>query len=623
LPKPLTAERRSPSISPTEKPLMSPISKATIIISFLVFFGAAACGPKAIAPSTGHLTDQPTRTLSDIPNPVSQAVVLPPPKIIGKTELYSVVVDQVPVRELLFALGRDAKINVDIHPAISGLVSMNAIEQTLPQILNRLTKQVDMRYELDGPNLVLLPDTPYLKSYAVDYVNISRDSTTTVSVATQIATTGSGGSGGQSGGDNNSSTSIKSTSNNRFWQTLVENIKDILRETDKVFPADGGGAGQTAPSASAASTAAPARVPSPSTFREAAAVIANPETGIIVVRATSRQHENIQELLTNIQNTARRQVLIEATVVEVQLSDQYQQGVDWRFLNNSQSGINLVNLPQGPNPLPTGATPGGAHRYQDGIFGSGNPATFLLNYVNPFSSLGGAIDVTVSLLESFGKVKVLSSPKISVLNNQTALLKVVDNKVYFSMTVNPATISNGIVTSPATYTSTINTVPVGFVMSVTPQIDATDTITLNVRPTITRITSYAADPNPSLATANVSNLVPEIQTREMESILKVHSGEVAIMGGLMQDTIDHKADGIPILSEIPGIGDLFRYRNEVNNKTELVIFLRPVVLTEAGRDSAAQNYREYLPDRRFFQNKPESLAPDNRAEQSAGGEKSP
>ena len=218
-----------------------------------------------------------------------------------------------------------------------------------------------------------------------------------------------------------------------------------------------------------------------------------------------------------------------------------------------------------------------------------SPGFFIFDYANPTTRFGN-INATIQLLESFGKVKVLSSPKISVLNNQTALLKVVDNSIFFTLKVTPAVLTaTGTIATPATYESKVETVPVGFVMSVTPQISADDEVTLNVRPTITRIVDYVDDPNPELRKQNVISKVPVIQAREMESILKVQSGQVAVMGGLMQDSVDNKKDAIPLLGSVPVIGSLFSYRNESASKTELVIFLRPVVVKDA---SLAGDYRD-------------------------------
>ena len=548
----------------------------------------AGCGTQAIAPSTSHIQET-NRSQDTIPETVRQSASISPPKPTPKVETYSVAVYKVPVQSLLFALARDAKVNVDIHSGIEGEITLNALDQTLPQILSRIAKQVDMRFELNGNNLVVLPDTPFLRNYKIDYVNVSRDTNSTVSIATQISTA-SGDSGSSGSGNNNSTTTVSNTSNNRFWTTLVENIKDTLRETDKQLP-DNNAANSTTqagtPTAnggtpSNATPNTPARQPA---YREAASVIANPETGLIAVRATGRQHEKIQEFLDMVMSSAKRQVLIEATVIEVQLNDQYQQGINWSSLRTSPNEGPSVSFGQANGTaLPSGINPG----LSQGILN--------FNFLKPLTGLGN-IAATIQLLESFGKVKVLSSPKISVLNNQTALLKVVDNRVYFTIT---ATTQQGSVNTPAitTYTSTLNTVPVGFVMSVTPQIADSEEVTINVRPSISRIIGFVQDPNPALSNAVVpvvSN-VPVIQTREMESVLKVSSGQIAVMGGLMQDSVNNLKDEVPGASKIPFFGNALAYRNETATKSELVIFMRPIVVKDASLSGDYKNYRYLLPN---------------------------
>ena len=295
-----------------------------------------------------------------IPQANKRSIPLPPPKPNAKVETYSVIVTNVPAQEVLFALARDAKINLDIAPGVMGNVTLNAINQTLPQILTRIAKQVDMRYELDNGNLLVMADSPYLKTYKIDYVNMTRDADGGITNSTQV---GSGATGGATGGagSNNSQLGIKNSSKNHFWERLESNIKDILRETDKILPE--GSSETVVQQSNAASTTGTGVQPaanskkqvnvksgienSPnaatvegegvtvtkrSTFREAASVIANPESGIITVRATSRQHERIQEFISQIMNSSRRQVLIEATMVEVQLSKNYQQGINWQKL---------------------------------------------------------------------------------------------------------------------------------------------------------------------------------------------------------------------------------------------------------------------------------------------------
>ena len=552
---------------------------------------AGCAGPTQLQPSKQHLTPGPL--VAGPPPEFSVAPPSPPPpRPSTRQELYSVVMRDVPVQDLLFALARDAKLNIDIHPAITGTVTMNVSDQTLVEILDRVARQVDLRYDINGKNLSIQPDSPYLKNYRVDYPNIARETTSSI------------GSSSSVGGGSTSSTSISNVSSNRFWATLQTNLTDLLRETDKTVSDVGAGpATAAAPSAPAARPATPAAAsagsptlaaasavaaiavapsapaqaaPAPkSIFREAASVIANPETGNISVRATQSQHAKVREFLERVLSSARRQVLLEATIVEVDLSSQFQQGINWSILQT-----------------------GGANAGSALSISQGNAVSSMAEFTfKQFRLWNGDADLSAMLrmLESFGTLRVLSSPKISVLNNQSSVLKVVDNKVYFTLTVTPGTAAT--TTTPATaatYTTAATTVPIGFLMSVVPQISEGNEITLNLRPTISRITGYVADPSPDLAKAGVANRVPEVQTREMESMMRVQSGDIAILGGLMQDSRDNNSDEIPGLSKLPVIGNLFKYRNEASKKSELVIFLRPTVLTDASLNGDFRDYRASL-----------------------------
>lgn len=582
-----------------------------ILSALLLALLLGACTPTTLSdgPGAGHLQrDSVVSAPGTIPPPVQQSVSLPPPRATAKTETYSVVVNNVKVHDLLFALARDAKLNVDIHPGIIGEVTLNAIDQTLPQLLSRIAKQVDMRFELDGPNLAVMPDAPYLKSYKVDYVNIARDVTGTISTNTQISTSALGtGGGGGAGGGNTSRIQIENKSTNRFWESLEKNLKDLLHETDKIFPA---GSTETVTEQSAAQTTtgtgAPATTtgtatrlnqlaqtlagsPNPATlqntgatvvkrmtFREAASVIANQESGVITVRATSRQHEKVQEFIDRVMSGARRQVLIEATIVEVVLSDGYQQGIEWTRLT---SGTDYsITKPALTTNVGSAVTP------------------YVIKYSNrnPVSLLG-----SVELLRAFGTVKVLSSPKLTVLNNQTATLKVSEDFVYFNVkqdVVPGNTNTNATVTT----TTTPQSVSIGFFMSLTPQISDSGTITLNVRPSISSVAELKQDPNPSLAASNIKNLVPQIRMREIESMMRVESGDIAILGGLMEDRLENRAGRVAGLGDIPIFGELFNTRNNSSTKSELVILIRPTVIKDPSIDGDFSSFRDTLPGKDFF-----------------------
>ncbi|MDP1954467.1 MAG: pilus (MSHA type) biogenesis protein MshL [Polaromonas sp.] len=560
----------------------------------------------------GHLAEEPS-AVPALADPGGNAVNIPPlsagaprlpaPRAVKPQETYSVVVSNVNAQTLLFALARDAKLNLDVHPGITGTVTLNALDQTIGELLDRIGRQIDMRYELEGKNLFVLPDAPFLRLYKADYPNITRDSVSNTGSESQVATTGQGSA---TGTGNSSSASIRNTSNNRFWVTLTENIRDLLRETDRVIDTTAPAAPAAAPAAAAptiagaagavaravaggsapaatASAAVPASPAAPvPLYREAASVIANPETGVISVRATGKQHARVREFLDQVVGNARRQVLIEATIVEVALTNDYQQGVNWSIIRNAVApggtALGLALAPGGGTPLRTGVNPPSLGTFS--AFRTGSKTD---------------ISAAVRLLESFGKTRVLSSPKVSVMNNQAALLKVVDNRVYFTISVTPGTpASLGVPATAAVYTTTINTVPVGFLMNVTAQVGDDDEITLNLRPSVSRITSYANDPSPALAQAGITNRIPEIQTREFESIMKVRDGETAVLGGLMQDDQSNVTDQIPGVGGVPLVGELFKARSNQSNKSELVIFLRPTILRDSSIDGDASFIRSQL-----------------------------
>ncbi|WP_137936673.1 pilus (MSHA type) biogenesis protein MshL [Chitinivorax sp. B] len=619
----------------------------------LVVLSLVACTSfRPPIPDQIHLSSPPNR-VEDIPAPVAPLPVLPPPKPMAKPERYSVVVNHVPVDELLFALARDAKVNVDVHPGLDGTVTLNAINQTLPQLLERIANQVDMRWQMLGSNLVVMPEVPYVQHYKVDYVNMTRKMNSRVSVATAIATGGertTGGSSksaGQGEVGNISQAELSNVSENLFWASIRTSIIAIIestnaarsqeetrrtklevkRELARMTPAEreqregrvqsqkeemrkdaeisakaGAGAPklfdqlqQASSPADSAASAEPSALstrpsgPSASSAVDNKDVIVHPETGTLTVVANSRQHKEIQRFLQQVMASAQRQVLIEATIVEVDLSDQFQSGIDWSRIaegtrNYSNTGVSLTPATLVNSPF-TALT-----------FNIANPRLF-----------SGTFKSTIKLLETFGKTKVISSPKIMALNNQTALLKVVEEKVYFTTDIR-ITEATTTTAEKREYTSTLNTVPVGVVMNVTPQIAESGAVSLNVRPTISNITGYKVDPVPRLLKSDFDNLIPEIEVREMESTLKLMSGQVAVLGGLIRDKIEYKRDGLPWLSRLPGIGNLVSQRNDTGSKGELVIFLRPLVINDPSVNGDLAQFKPYLPSNLFFDDKRDNLA---------------
>lgn len=475
--------------------------------------------------SDGHLSADDLKQPQDIPKAVE---ILPPelpePAIKKNQKLLTVVVHEVPVSELLFSIARDAGVNLDMEAGIENRVTINAVQQPLTAIIDRIAEKSNLRYEIGEYGIYIRKDRPFLRTYRVDYLNMDRESSSKVSVSTQIASTGQGAvseGGGGEGGDNSSDTAVTNKSSNAFWGSLEKNIASILGGEVE------GGVGHPD-------------------------ILLNRESGVMAVRATHSQHKEIQNFISEVSFAAQRQVLIEATIVEVALSDRYQAGIDWSLLKDDPEG-------------------GVTHTVsQELIDVALQEPAFTVGHV------GKNLAATVKALNTFGDVSVMSSPKVMTLNNQTALLKVVDNLVYFTVDVNIERSESG--PSTTTFETEVNTVPIGFVMSVTPFINEFGFVTLNIRPTISRVIGLKRDPNPALAEVNVVNEIPEIQVREVESVLKIPNGEVAIIGGLMQDEADLSDSGVPLLSKIPLVGGVFKYKDDTIKKSELVIFIKPVVV---------------------------------------------
>jgi general secretion pathway protein D len=442
-----------------------------------------------------------------------------------------------------------------------------------------------------------MPDTPYHKTFSVNYVNMTRDTTSNIAVSGQI---GTGPGGAQTSAGGTSQTSVNSTSKNNFWDLLRDNIEDILASSRKLSQGSEerqarAEAAKAAREQKLAQAEAVARagagasnlfkeVFGPEALRPASEVkediVINQIAGTVTVLATERQHALIQQYLDKVQAAATRQVLIECTIAEVTLSQAYQAGVDWQKLVNGGEGFSIQQ-----------------QMLSDAL---GTPPRLVIGYGLP----GSDVFATLRLLEQFGKTRVLSSPKLMALNNQTALLKVVDNVVYFTI---QSQISQGAVGQGnlQSVTTTANTVAVGVVLSVTPQINDNGTVTLTVRPTISRISDQIPDPNPLLqvdAQGNplpnpLPNLIPQISVREMESVLQLVSSQTAVLGGLIQDNVRRDRDQVPYVGNLPRVGDAFAYREESVQKSELVIFLRPTVVRNPSLASdELKHLRQLLPE---------------------------
>ena len=501
---------------PPPAPIRRPVSIPASLIALLAALSlAAGCAPP-LPDVEGH-QPAPIPPLVQTPPPV------PKPEPGEPVETWSVSVEDVPVRELLFALARDAGVDMDVDPGIEGRVTMNAVEEPFPGLIERISRHANLRVEIEEGALVARRDEPVLRTYPIDYVPLARETVIVNEVGTRVGS----GIEAPAGEENGSAANVTAKAEHRFWDALVESVRRVLGETP-----DG-----------------------------PASVFAHRETSLIAVRASAAGHREVALLLDRILASARRQVLIEATIVEIDLDDRFRGGVDFsRIFGKVGIESNLL---------------------------AGNLST------PPFAGLSiPDLSLTIRLLSEFGDVRVLSTPLVMALNNQTAIVKIANNRVFFTSEVRTETSETAVERSVRTR---LHTIPVGLILLLTPSVAADDEVILKIRPTVTRESGFVVDPNPELAAANVVSRIPEIAVREIESVLRLRSGEVAVLGGLMREEEREDTVGVPFLSRLPGVGAAFRYRDRVRDKTELIVFLRPTVIREPALAGDLAKYRRWWP----------------------------
>jgi general secretion pathway protein D len=562
--------------------------------------------------------------------PSLQPYIADVPENTKQMPLVSISVNQtVPVRDVLFELAEQADYDLELDPNITGSIIFTARNRPLDEVVDRISEIAGLRYKFINDTLRVENDTPYNKTYKVDYLSYIRSSEGSVNNNVGIAS-GEGGTTSDTGSKFATSTSSEAD----FWGELEVNVGQILgkgtssslkTKTDPhitaveknpdvaaVSPTANGAAGGVnveAPQANLQVESLPTTGEDPAAAAQQQAAGAqavnfsvNRQAGLITVFGTERQQKEIEIYLNSVRKSVTAQVLIEAKILEVSLSDRFASGIDWRFINpvGNQSALNFLSpgfgaldtIHQGlgadlaPNPF--GADPSVT-------------SSFVLGYA------GEDAQAFVKALSVFGTVRALASPRLTVLNNQPAILNVATNRVYFDVDID---VSEGNTNTPprTTVNSEAKNVPEGVLVNVQPSINLdNNTISMAIRPTITRIVNSVEDPGVQyVASTNgvaISNLVPEVNVQEIDSLINARSGQPVVMGGLLQDRVESSHQGVPVLSEMPLLGNLFKDKTDTIQKTELVILLKATIVPLGDGtvdDTDKDIYRTFSSDRRPF-----------------------
>jgi len=530
-----------------------------ILAIFLVFLSAASChreDGKSLIPfdediglnrtqfKKAMISDETREQLNqtdeveEIPE-LSQVLDTPDAPQIAEGKLVSLTItEDIPLKDVLIELGRLADIEIEIDPFISGGVILIAKDRPFIEVVDQISDLADLRYSTKNGILRIERDTPYVVNYPIDFLDLDRSFTSSLSVSTSTSSD-QVSSGGES--------SISASSDENIWDSVSAGLEKILgleEGSDDIF-----------------------------TYASI-----NKKAGLVSISATSKQHKVVADYINKVKENVTAQVLIEAKIIEVQLDEEFQTGINW-------SAINKIN-------------------------GSGDLTSKVTDTSNVFSLAlrherngSNSLDGTLQLIENFGTTRTLSSPRLTALNNQQAILTFTENKVYFEVEYDTSTTSGESSVTETTIQSELKTVPIGIILSLQPSINLkTNEVVMSIRPTISSSSTTVSDPAVEIAAAkestSVQSLIPQIQLKELDTLLKLRSGETMVIGGLIEQSNVKSESGVPWLKSVPLLGYFFKSLAKDNSFKETVIFIKATIISpdSSVNDSDRNFYKTFTTD---------------------------
>jgi MSHA biogenesis protein MshL len=469
---------------------------------------------------------------------------------------YTLQMRDADIQDLLLAFSREINANIVVDPKISGRVTIDLKGVTLEQVLDVICGQLGLEYKREGNLIKVFKPSLDTRIFYVDYI-------TTVRKGKGLATGGVGGrtTGSQQGsgyGPNTGYSSNSDQSTTGYSEVSTADESDLWKELDKGLQS----------------------IKSPE-----GTIIVHKSSNTILVKDYPAQIRRIAEYLELVTGSVQRQVLIEAQIVEVFLDDTFQAGIDWGYIQSlpQMSNLSWGLASKGVSPW-LGYT-GSTNTSQGSSGGSSSntqvqsiPGSILVKPFGGVFRIGGpdqivALNDIVEALSTQGDVNIISSPKISTLNNQPAIIKVAREDPYFQTTQTT-------VYGQSDTTTQVNFISIGVILAVTPQIGADGTITLTIHPSVTDKVGEA--------TSVQGDKVPIVDVRETDTVVRVNNRETILFAGLMQNKTTENVIAVPLLSEIPWLGYLFKHTSREVRKTELVVMLTPKIVTnENMREIAA------------------------------------
>ncbi|NVD36781.1 pilus (MSHA type) biogenesis protein MshL [Marinobacter lutaoensis] len=480
-------------------------------------------GPSGATAANAHAT---------VPPPDISAALLPPlaPEA-DREERFDVNARGVDAGAFFESLVNGTRYNVVVHPDVVANIDLRLRDVTVPEVMDIVADVYDLDIERKGRLYQVRSNRVQTRIFPIDYLHFKRRGSSETRVSSgQVTSARNNGDSGNASADSEETrnlvgTSISTATESDFWQ-------DIQGTLAMMVGADG-------------------------------QVVVNPGAGLVMVRASGEQLRLVEDYLTRTELIMKRQVVLEAKILEVTLNEGYQQGISWSDLQRHSSEVLSGQTIQAPD--------------IGGLFS----ATFS----------DGSFTALIELLGTQGNVQILSSPRISTVNNQKAVIKVGTDE--FFVTDIDFDEDNSAVTASDTTSTSVELTPFfsGISLDVTPQIGEDGTVTLHVHPSVSEVTDQ--EKVITIGERDVTLPLASSTVRETDSVIRAQSGQIVVIGGLIQNTSEDNNSAVPFFSEIPLLGELFKQRHFDARKSELVILLRPVVvqLDTMAKDIAASRER--------------------------------